>query len=130
MRKLILALAATAALAGSVSLDAKPRLTPQQRLDKMLEGRVAGKPVSCISSWNTRDMEVLDKTALVYRSGSTIWVNRPANAQDLDDDDVLVTKLHGSQFCRLDIVHTLDRTSHFQTGFISLGDFVPYKKAG
>jgi hypothetical protein len=130
MRKLILAIAATAALTGSVSLDAKPRLTPQERLDKMLVGRVAGKPVSCISSWNTRDMTVLDKTALVYRSGGTIWVNRPENARDLDDDDVLVTKIHGSQFCKLDIVRTHDRTSHFPTGFISLGDFVPYKKAG
>ena len=60
--------------------------------------------------------------------GDTIWVNRPDNAKDLDDDEILVTKTTGSQLCRLDIVQTMDRTSHFTTGFVGLGDFVPYKK--
>ena len=34
----------------------------------------AGKPVSCISNYYTRDMEVIDGVALVYRTGSTIYV--------------------------------------------------------
>ena len=132
MRKFALATfalaAATAALLTGPALQAKPRLTPEQRLDKLLEGREAGRPQSCISQFDTRDMEVLDKTAIVYRSGGTVWVNRPANAEDLDSDDILVTHPTGSQFCRLDIVNTVDRTGHFTTGFISLGDFVPYKR--
>ena len=128
MRRLALALAASAALLAGPALQAKPRLTPEQRLDKLLEGREAGKPVSCISTFSTRDIEILDGVALVYRSGSTLYVNRPRNPEDIDDDDILVTRTHGSQFCRLDIVHTVDRTGHFTTGFISLGDFVPYKR--
>jgi hypothetical protein len=128
MRKIIFALASAAALLTGPALQAKPRLTPEQQLAKLLEGREAGKPVSCISHWDTRDMQVLDKTAIVYGHGRTIWVNRPANAQQLDDDDILVTKVHGSQFCRLDIVHTVDRTGHFTTGFVNLGDFVPYTR--
>jgi predicted solute-binding protein len=128
MRKIAVALAATAALLGTVSLDARPRLTPVERLDKLLEGRVPGKPVSCISNFETRDMQVLDKTAIVYGSGSTIWVNVPKNARDLDDDDIMVTRTSGSQLCDLDIVHTVDRSSHMTTGFLSLGKFVPYKR--
>jgi hypothetical protein len=128
MQKLALAVAAATALLAGPALEAKPRLSPEQRLDKLLEGREAGTPVSCISNYNTRDMEVIDGVALVYRTGSTIYVNRPQNAEDLDDDDILVTRTHGSQFCRLDMVHTVDRGSHFTTGFISLGDFVPYKR--
>lgn len=128
MRKFALALAATVTLLAGPALQAKPRLTPEQRLDKLLEGREAGRPQSCISQFDTRDMEVLDRTALVYRSGGTVWVNRPVNAEDLDSDDILVTRLTGSQFCRLDIVHTVDRTGYFTTGFISLGEFVPYKR--
>lgn len=128
MQKLVLALAAGTALLAGPALNAKPRLTPEQRLDKLLEGREAGKPVSCISNFATRDMEVIDGVALVYKTGSTVYVNRPRNPEDLDNDDILVTRVNGGQFCKLDIVHTVDRTSHFTTGFISLGEFVPYKR--
>ncbi len=128
MQKLVLALAAGTALLVGPALNAKPRMTPEQRLDKLLEGREAGKPVSCISNFATRDMEVIDGVALVYRTGSTLYVNRPRNPEDLDNDDILVTRVNGGQFCQLDIVHTVDRTSHFTTGFISLGEFVPYKR--
>lgn len=128
MRKLALALAASAALLVGPALNAKPRLSPEQRLEKLLEGRAAGKPQSCISTMDSRDMQVIDGTALVYRSGSTLYVNRPRNAEDLDSDDIMVIRTHGSQFCRLDMVNMVDRTGHFPTGFISLGDFVPYKR--
>ncbi len=128
MRTLITAIAATAAVFGAASLEAKPRLTPQQRLNKLLEGREAGKPVHCISNFDTRDMQVIDGVAIVYGWGNTIWVNVPKNAKDLDDDDILVTHTSGSQLCDLDIVHTVDRTGHFTTGFVSLGEFVPYRR--
>ena len=128
MRKFVLALAATAALVTGPAAVAREKLTPQQQLDKMLAGREAGKPVSCISNFAQRNMIVLDKTALVYGSGDVIYVNRPRNASDLDSDDILVTHLWGSQLCSLDIVHTYSRTGWFPTGFISLNEFVPYRK--
>ena len=128
MRALAIALAATALVAGGAAVSAKPKLTPEQRLEKLLEGRTAGKPTSCISQSDTRDMEVLDGVALVYRSGTTLYVNKPRNPEDLDSDDILVIRPSGSQLCRLDMVHTVDRTGHFTTGFINLGDFVPYRR--
>lgn len=128
MRKLVLALAATAALTAGPAAIARDKLTPQERLDKLLAGREAGKPVSCISTWDQRDMKVLDKTALVYGSGNVIYVNRPRNAADLDDDDILVTHQFGGQLCSLDIVKTYSRAGWFPTGFVSLTDFVPYRK--
>ena len=128
MRKIALALAVTAALLTGPALQARDRLTPQQRLDKMLEGREAGKPVSCISSWSTRNMTILDKTALVYDSGSVIYVNRPANADVLDDDDILVTRQTSSQLCRLDMISMHDRSGGFYRGFVNLNNFVPYRR--
>lgn len=128
MRALAIALAASVLVTGGAAVQAKPKLTPEQRLEKLLEGREAGKPVSCISQADTRDLEILDGVALVYRSGSTLYVNKPKNAEDLDSDDVLVIRPSGSQLCRLDMVHTVDRTSHFTTGFINLSDFVPYRR--
>ena len=129
MRALAIVLAASALVAGGSALSAKPKLTPQQRLEKLLEGRVAGKPTTCISTSDTRDMEIIDGVALVYRSGSTLYVNRPKNPEDLDSDDILVIRPSGSQLCRLDMIHTVDRVGHFTTGFINLSDFVPYRRA-
>lgn len=129
MRAFAIALAATALVAGGAAVQAKPKLTPEQRLEKLLDGRVAGKPTICISQSDTRDMEIIDGIALVYKSGGTLYVNRPRNADDLDSDDILVTRTSGSQLCRLDMVQTVDRTAHFTTGFVNLSEFVPYRRA-
>lgn len=128
MRKIAIAITAAAALLTGPALEARPNLTPQQRLEKLLDGRVAGKPEHCISQLDTRDMQVLDKTAIVYGWGNTIWVNVPRNAQDLDDDDIMVTRTTSSQLCDLDIVTTVDRTAGMFNGSISLGQFVPYRR--
>lgn len=129
MRKIAMALAAGAALLAGTALEAKPKLTGEEQLAKAIGDRVPGKPVDCISLFDSRDQQVIDKTAIVYGNGSTIYVNRPANARDLDRDDVMVTDIRGgSQFCRLDIVRTHDRSNFFPTGFISLEQFVPYRR--
>jgi hypothetical protein len=128
MRKLATALTAAAMLLGGTALEAKPKLTPEQRLEKLLEGREAGKPVHCLPMWQTSEMEIIDHVAIVYGRGETIWVNRPKDPKYLDSDDILVTRTYGTELCDLDIVHTIDRSSHFTTGFISLGEFVPYKR--
>ena len=128
MRKIAIAITAAAALLAGPGLEARSKLSPQQRLDKLLEGRVAGKPEHCISHFDTREMQVLDKTAIVYGWGNTIWVNVPRNAQDLDDDNIMVTRTSTSQLCDLDIVTTVDRTAGMFNGSISLGEFVPYRR--
>lgn len=130
MSKKALFLAASVALAGLAgpALEAKPRLTGEERLAKLLDGRVAGEPVSCISTFNTRDTTVIDKTAIVYHAGNTLYVNRPRHPESLDDDDILVTEMHGSQLCRMDIVRMHERRGGFYSGFVGLEDFVPYRR--
>ena len=126
MRKIIASLLAVVALAAPAA--AAPRLSPDAELARLLEGRVAGEPRSCISFTGSRSSQIIDGTALVYRDGRTLWVNRPrSGAESLRDDDVLLTRLYGSQLCRVDSVQLLDRTSGFQRGFVVLGDFVPYR---
>ena len=128
MRKTAIALTAAAALLGGSALEARSRQTPQQELAKLLEGREPGAPRPCISQFEARDVRVIDGTALVFGWGNTIWVNVPRNARDVDSDDVLLTRNYGGQFCSLDIVQTLDRSSMIFNGSISLGDFVPYRR--
>ncbi len=128
MRPLIFsALAAAAIVAAPAS--AREKLEPEAKLAKMLEGRVAGKPQNCITLSTARSSTIIDGTAIVYRTGNTLWVNRPkGGAETLDDDDILVTKTVGSQLCSIDMVNLVDRTSHMYNGFVSLGEFVPYRK--
>jgi hypothetical protein len=128
MRKLAIALALGSALLAGPALQAREKLTGEQQLEKLLEGRVAGEPVSCIPLHRTSDSRIIDGTAIVYDSGRTIYVNRPRHAESLDDDDVMVTRLHTSQLCRLDTVRLHDRSGHHFTGFVGLEDFVPYTR--
>ena len=129
MRNVALALAAGAALLTGAAVGAKPKLTGEEQLAKILDGREAGKPVSCINFTDTREQRVIDKTAIVYGRGTTIYVNRPTNARDLDRDDIMVTDIRGSsQLCNVDIVRTHDRTGFFYTGFVGLQEFVPYRR--
>lgn len=124
---LIFAVAALAAMPAAA--NAREKLTPEEQLAKLLEGRVAGEPQDCISLSTARSSQVIDKTAIVYRVGSTLWVNRPeGGAESLDDDDILVTKLSGSQLCSIDTIELRDRGSRMYSGFVSLGKFVPYRR--
>ncbi|MDG2521303.1 hypothetical protein P7B02_07085 [Caulobacter segnis] len=122
---------------GAASANAAPSkaLTERQakaesRLAKALEGRVAGEPVRCLRLTNIRSSQVYDRTAIVYEGlGGVLYVNRPrSGAQSLDRNDVLVTRTSTGDLCSIDIVSLWDPNSRMQSGFVGLGEFVPYKK--
>lgn len=126
--KLSVALAGVALLTGTGAVQAKPRETGEQRLAKRLEGRVAGRPVNCLTQAERDNVEIIDKTALIYGSGRTIYVNRPRYPNSLDSNAILVTRIHGSQLCKLDLVRLRDRASNMSYGFVTLEQFVPYTR--
>lgn len=114
---------------GAIARDAQPDPKGEAKLAKLLDGRVAGKPTSCIDMHNIDSTEVIDHTAIVYSIGGTLYVNRPQMAAEaLDSDDILVTKTISTQLCRIDTVRLVERSSMFERGFVGLGDFVPYTK--
>jgi hypothetical protein len=130
MRKTLTTLAATLAILATPALAASGKLSGEERLAKMLDGRVAGKPVSCISLPNSGNLEVIDKTAIVYKMGGTIYVNRPADPKSLDKNDMLIIDRLSHQLCKTDMVQTRSQgPNSFFTGAVFLGDFVPYRKA-
>ena len=108
MRTLIPAILAAAAMlaapaAFAPGAFAKDTRTPEQQLEKLLEGRVAGTPQDCINLAAAGSSQVIDKTAIVYRVGNTLWVNRPRGGADqLNDDDILVTKTTSPLLCSID----------------------------
>ncbi|NNM76013.1 hypothetical protein HJG53_03705 [Sphingomonas sp. ID1715] len=129
MRNILKTFTLAAAALGAVSAASAAPLPPEARLARMLDGRVAGKPVSCLNQRSISSTEIIDDTAIVYRVGSKLYVNRPRSGADwLHRDDILVTRTIGSQLCSIDTVRLLDRTSMIPAGFVSLGDFVPYTR--
>ena len=131
MRPFPALLIAAALLGSNAAGAARPDNSKNEaRLSAALAGRVAGKPVNCISLRDIRSSQIIDGTAIVYDTGGgRLYVNRPRiAAESLDSDDILVTKTHGSQLCSLDTISLIDRGSQMHDGFVGLGQFVPYTR--
>lgn len=121
---LIAAIAAALLPAGAIA-----RPTPQEKLDKLLAGRVAGAPVPCITLVGNDRSQIIAGIGIVYGQGNRLWLNRPVSgAESLREDDILVTRLPTGQLCNVDIIRLLDRVGRFERGFVNLGDFVPYTR--
>lgn len=128
MRKYLAALALVAVAATTPASAA--RESGEEQLAKLIEGRTAGQPTSCVNMRLNDNLTIIDKTALVYKQGNRVWVNRTASPESLDDDDILVIRKFGtSNLCRTDTITTLDRSSRMFNGVVFLEDFVPYERA-
>ena len=103
----------------------------QQRYDRLLAGKVAGPPVSCLPTYHQDDMVVIDEQTVAFRQGSNrVYVNHmQGGCTNLGGSYALVTKLFGSaQLCRGDIGQVVDLTNHFTVGSCVFGDFIPYTR--
>lgn len=117
---------------GAVDSTPKP-LTDKQsaQLTRELEGKVAGKPVNCISDFTSTNLIRVSDDILLYRvSGNLVYQNKlrygcPGLARD---NDIIVSEQFGGQKCRGDIIRLVDRSSGIQGPSCSLGEFVPYRK--
>ncbi len=99
----------------------------EAELTKILMGRTPGKPRDCLGPTQRSNMQIIDKTAFVFRDGDTIYVNRPSGANFLDGFDYPVFKLFGSDLCRMDQAEMLSRTSSIPGPVLTMGSFIPYK---
>ena len=90
----------------------------------------AGEPAHCVTIYPQHALLVSENNrhTLLYNDGRITWANELARYCRFRFDDVLVTELHGSQYCRGDIVRSFDRTSHIPGAGCVLNDFVPYTR--
>ena len=125
-----LIIASMGAMLAAGSAQAREKLTGEQQLAKLLEGRVAEKPIDCIPIvFGDDTTTVIDKTAIVYGStGSVIYVNRPTNPESLSSDDVLISHPTNDENCNIDTIQLRDRYTHTYDGFVGLQQFVPYRR--
>ncbi len=120
---------ASALSADTKGYEARQAAQDKVALDKQLAGLVAGKPQTCIDQFRYRDSTRVGDTIL-YRSGRNdiMRTDTGGGCFGLRRGDAIVTRTFGSQFCRGDIVRTVDLTSRTSSGSCTFGDFVPYRK--
>src|SRR3546814_5823078 len=89
----------------------------QATLTKALEGKVAGKPQSCMSMIPRAALQVISDDVLLYKIGRTVYVNRMmGNCSGLTNGRTLVSNVWGSQVCRGDIARVADLNVGMITG--------------
>ena len=109
--------------------DAVEMTKGEKRLAKLLEGREAGEPQRCIRTFPNNRMQTIDRTAYIYGSGNTIYVQRTRNPEQIDDSDALVSRrFNATQICKFDVTHTIDPFIGMFTGAVFFEDFVPYTR--
>lgn len=129
-RKLLSLVAVSAGMAVALPAQANQRQSPEQQLERALEGRVAGAPVDCVNLRSVRNSRIIDRTAILFDAGGTIYVNRPrSGAESLDRHDTQVVRSFSSQLCSIDTIRMVDPVTGFFQGSVFLGEFVPYRRA-
>lgn len=122
---------AALALAGTAASAATIVEKGEERLARMLEGRTAGEPVSCITALRSSKLQVIDQVGLVYDAGETVYVARAADPRMLRRTDMLVMdRFSPSRLCVDEPMRTVDRGGGYFTGVVFLQDFVPYTREG
>ena len=130
MRSMSLLLMA-AALGGCATAPEPVRTAEAEaHLDRLIAGKVASKPISCLPHYRSNDMVVIDDGTVVFKNGRTVYRNdfMGGSCSNLGRGHyALVTRTSGgSGLCRGDIAEVRDVTAGITVGSCVLGDFVPY----
>lgn len=131
MRSLTIALIASALAACTTAPEPMTRSAEAEaQLSKLLAGKTAGRPVSCLQSWQSGNMVVIDDNTVLFRDSPTrVYRNdfRGYGCQNLGSGRyTLVTRSSGPSLCSGDIAQVVDLGSGINLGSCVMGDFVPY----
>ena len=135
MRGLIFILMASSLTACATAPQQAPirSVEAEQHLNKLLAGKAAGAPLNCLPSWRSNDMVVVDDNTVVFRdSSSRVYVNNfRSGCSNLGSGwYTLLTRRTGGSLCSGEIAQVVDLNSGMTVGSCSLGEFVPYVRAG
>jgi hypothetical protein len=127
---MILLLVSSSAVAGSQKNEARVA-KEAAALEKVLTGKVSGKPVSCITLSQADRSQIIGENAIIYRvSSNRLFVNKPrGGCSGLREGRTIITRTPTSQLCSGDIARVVDLPSGFEGASCILGEFTPYTKA-
>lgn len=134
MRSMSLLFLAAALGACSTAPEPGRSAQAQAHLQKLLAGKVAGKPISCLPHYRANDMVVIDDNAVAFRDGRTVYLNdfQGGTCSNLGSGfyALLTRTFGGTGLCRGDIAQVIDTSTGMTVGSCAMGDFVPYSKSG
>ena len=74
MRGIALLLAGAALASCAVAPQPGRSADAESHFQKLIAGKVAGQPVSCLPSYRANDMVVIDDQTIAFRDGRRNWV--------------------------------------------------------
>jgi hypothetical protein len=118
------------ALLAAAPLSAK-KADPEAELAKLLAGRTAGEPIDCIPLFQSNRSQTIDRTAIIYERGNTMYVNRfIGGCTQLDRTTIPVTRTTSSRLCRGDAAQIVNNMQpSMMMGACIFDKFTPYTKA-
>ena len=126
----LLVIASGFALAGCATQLPAPTRTAeaQAELNKLVAGKTAGAPLTCLQHYRANDMVRIDESTVAFKQGRQVYVNHLIGAcSNLDSSFyALVTRSNGTGLCRGDIAHVQDVSTGAIVGSCAIGDFIPY----
>lgn len=101
----------------------------QAELARATQGRLAGKPVDCITRSRTDDFSTSGET-MIFRPGSKVtYLNRLSPGCDKPKlRSTLVFRSTSGRLCRGEIVQSVDPQTGVTWGSCTVGQFVPYTR--
>jgi hypothetical protein len=108
-----------------------PLLMVSAAKDDPLAGRVAGKPMECISNFETQSQaQIIDNATIAYsRTAKRTWITHPeGNCPGLQPFRTLMVERRGSQLCRGDRFRTIQAPATVPSDVCFFGMFTPYDK--
>lgn len=93
-----------------------------------LEGRVAGKPQTCIHPFDNAGPTIVDSHTILYRDGARIYRSTIDHCPALRPFSTLIVERYGSGLCRHDRFRVIDPPQSIASAYCFFGDFVPYTK--
>ena len=134
MTRLFPLILAATSLAGCTASMAGPQprnLRAENELHRALAGKVAGRPVDCLQTYRSNDMQVIDDNTILFHDGRRTYVQAPRGgcAPLGSGHYTLVThSFGGNGLCRGDIARVVDLQNGFTVGSCSLDEFVPFDR--
>lgn len=103
----------------------------QAKLDKELEGRVAGPARSCIQLRDQRNFKAISDDVLIFSSSKnakTIYVNKPRNGCHGAKRHSLTYQRPDTALCNGNIASVVDFQANITVSSCAFSKFVPYTK--
>lgn len=127
--RVLVALAVATFLSGASAPDQQHSPEAQAKLDKALEGRVAGETQHCVPVSVTDNPIAIDDSTMLFRDGPRVWrteLQGSDNCGKISKMSQVVTESTVHRLCAGDKLVFFD--NGIPGGACYLGEFTPYRK--